>query len=315
MIALQIEYLNGPNAGRKLLLRDTCITFGRSPERTLPLDLSFASREHGEFNFDQGQWLLTNLSNNGTRLNGKPVTNKPRPIKGTCIIAIGDDDVFRIRPIADESDIQQQDPDTQSPDLSKQPDDEDSLTPHTHSRTKLWIGIGALWLVVFGFIAFAILNPADPTASSPTLNLPAPLTAEHIQQILARPMPKSTPDERQADQAIAQAHEFYALIDRRPDALYRAFDAYRLALAYSPNETFTDAQDQRQFYVLQKRLTESVTTQYQSADHFLQSRQYKQADQAFKALRETYPDSASPIFTDALEREAAARDALKKKRR
>jgi len=171
------------------------------------------------------------------------------------------------------------------------------------------------WLVTFGFIAFAILNPAETSAPSPAANLPAPLTHDRIQQIIARPLEKSTPDPRQADQAIAQAHEFYALLDRRPDALFRAFDAYRLALSYTPGDTFDSPQDQRRFYVLQKRLTDSVTRRYDSATHLLLSRQYKQADQAFKSLREIYPDPTSPIFTDALKREAAARTALKNKPR
>ena len=313
MIALQVEYLTGPNAGRKLLLRDTCVTFGRSSERTLPLDIQFASREHGEFNYAHGQWQLTNLSNNGTRLNGKNVTTKPRPIKGTCTIRIGDADVFRVTPIADEADA----PPTADPAgfSADAVDDAAEAASPTAGRSKLWIGIGVFWLVTFGFIAFAILNPGSDADDSPAGNLPAPISAERIQQIIARPIDKAIPDERQADQALAQAREFYALIDRRPDALYRAYDSYRLALSYTPGDSFPDAKDQRQFYVLQKRLTESITTQYQSAAALLLSKQYDAADQAFKELREAYPDTTSPIFTDAMKREAAARNASKKRRR
>ncbi len=312
MIALQVEYLTGPNAGRKLLLRDTCVTFGRSSERTLPLDLQFASREHGEFNFANGQWQLTNLSNNGTRLNGKNVTNKPRPIKGTCTITIGDDDVFRVTPIADGADTQQP---TDTAAQTSEPADEATQAPSAKGgRNKLWVGIGVFWLVTFGFIAFAILNPGGSSESSATAGLPEPLNAERIQQIIARPIEKNIPDERQADQALAQAREYYALIDRRPDALFRAYDSYRLALSYTPGDSFPDAKDQRQFYVLQKRLTESVTTQYQSAAALLLSKQYDAADEAFKDLREAYPDTNSPIFTDAMKREAAARNASRKRR-
>ena len=312
MIALQVEYLTGPNAGRKLLLRDPCITFGRSSERTLPLDMPFASREHGEFNFDNGQWLLNNRSNNGTRLNGKNVTNKPRPIKGTCTITIGDDDVFRVTPIADDDDaLQDQDPDTSAPTST---DEGNESKARKNDRSKLWIGIGVFWLVTFGFIAFTILNPGDSSEPSATSGLPAPITAERIQQIIARPIDKAIPDERQADQTLAQAREFYALIDRRPDALFRSYDAYRPALSYTPGDSFPDAKDQRQFYVLQKRLTEAVTTQYQSGSALLLSKQYDAADQAFKQLRETYPDTTSPIFTDAMKREAAARNASRKRR-
>jgi len=107
LIALQVEFLTGPNAGRKLMLRDACVTFGRSAERTLPIDLPFVSRQHGEFTFDRGQWLLVNHSNNGTLLNGQPVTHKPRPIKGPSTVTIGEDDVFRVRPIADPDDPKQ----------------------------------------------------------------------------------------------------------------------------------------------------------------------------------------------------------------
>ena len=309
MIALQVEYLTGPNAGRKLLLRDTTVTFGRSSERTLPLDLQFASREHGEFNFANGQWQLTNLSNNGTRLNGKNVTTKPRPIKGTCTITIGGDDVFRVTPIADEADITTaDDAKTATPDNA---DETEQAASANNSKAKLWIGIGVFWLITFGFIAFATLNSGGSSDASATAGLPAPITAERIQQIIARPIDKAIPDERQADQALAQAREFYALIDRRPDALFRSYDSYRLALSYTPGDSFPDAKDQRQFYVLQKRLTEAVTTQYQSASALLLSKQYNAADEAFKDLREAYPDTNSPIFTDAMKREAAARNATR----
>ncbi len=312
MTALQVEYLIGPNAGRKLLLRETCITFGRSAERTLPIDLPFISREHGEFTFEDGRWQLVNRSNNGTLLNGKLVTKKPRPIKGPSTVTVGDKDVFRIEPhTADISDT----PKIEGPTETTAPTTPTAPPPGqaSGSKVKLWAGIGVLWVVALGVIAFVALNKA-PTAPASDGLRPI-LTNEQIRTELTKPPPKSPPDDRRAAQELTRAHELFALIERRPDALYGAYDAYRLALAFSKQDSFADPVDQRRLHVLQQRLVQGVIERYENACNLLRSRQYAAADRAFKDLRAFYPNPASLIFKDALKREAAARDALKKKRR
>ncbi len=313
MIALQVEYLIGPNAGRKLLIRQTRISFGRSTDRVLPVDQPFISREHGEFAFDQGQWQLINHSPNGTILNGKRITKKPRPIKANATVTIGDTDVFRVSPIVDEADLHA---------AAEQPITDTTATatpePAVHSsaggRTKLWIGIAVFWAVALGLIAFSLLNQSNPTTTSPGDNLPAPITAEQIEGYIHRPIDKQPPDQRKADTAVAQARESYALIDRRTDALYRAYEAYRNALTYTAADALPDATDQRQYFILQKRLAEGVTEKYEDAIVLFKSRQYKAADEAFKDLRDFYPAPESPVFKDALKREAAARQALERRR-
>jgi len=309
LIALQIEYLTGSNAGRKLLLRDTCITFGRSAERTLPIDLSFVSRDHGEFRYENDRWLLVNHSTNGTLLNGKHVTDKPRTIKGPCTVGIGEQDVFRIEPHAQDS----PDTDPSTPPTDDSPDNQ-APSKQTSSKIKLWAGIGVFWLVAFGLIAFAALNPNDGSSTSPSDRLPTKLATEDIREEITALPDRSPPDDRRAAQELTRAHELYVLIDRRPDALFGAYDAYRQALSYTRGDTFNDPQDQRRFHVLQQHLIEGATQRYDSANHLLKSRQFAQADKAFKDLRAFYPDPGSKLFSDALKREAAARDALKKKR-
>jgi hypothetical protein len=312
LTALQIEILTGPNAGRKLLLRQALITFGRSTDRTLPIDLPFISREHGEFAFNQSQWQLINHSPNGTSLNGKLVTTKPRAIKSVSTVSIGDADVFRVTPMLGDAEAQARAAQTDAAASAPEPT---TNKPPASSRSKLWAGIGVFWLVAFGLIAFALLNQSDTSVTTTSDGLPPALSADQIAADITRKPEKQTPDPRRADTALAQAHEFYALIDRRPDAVYRAYDAYRQALAYAPGDTLANAQDQRQFYILEKRLVENVTQKYESANFLLKSRQYEAADKAFKDLRESYPNSTSKVFQDAIDREAAARDALEKKRR
>ena len=320
MIALQVEYLSGPNAGRKLLMRQARISFGRSDDRALPIDLPTASREHGEFVFEQGRWPLVDHSNNGTRLGGKRVTTKPRPIKTVATVAIGDTKVFRVIPIADTSALTEAQHDTVGEtDIDLSGNDANTtvggqaegVETTAKGRGKLWIGITVFWVVCFGLISFALLNPSDNSPSTPGSNLPKPLSAEAINAYIHQPIEKQTPDQRKADTAIAQAREAYVLIDRRPDALYRAYEAYRNALTYLPGDSLPDATDERQYYLLQKRLTDRVTELYEDANFLFSSRQYKAADEAFKQLRTFYPDSLSPVFQDALKREAAARKAMK----
>ncbi|MEZ6189939.1 MAG: FHA domain-containing protein [Phycisphaerales bacterium] len=215
MTSLQIEILTGANAGRKLLLRQTRITFGRSTDRTLPIDLPFISREHGEFAFTDGKWTLVNHSNNGTSLNGKLVTTKPRPIKNIATVSIGDTDIFRVLPMPGDAD---QPVDTQDSPAAATTPATTGAPGSTSSRGKLWAGIGVFWIVAFGLIAFGLLNQSDTGTTTPDDSLPPALTADQITQDITHKPDKQTPDARRADTALAQAHESYALIDRRPDA-------------------------------------------------------------------------------------------------
>ncbi len=317
MIGLQVEILTGPNAGRTLLLRQSLVTFGRSPDRTLPVDLPFISREHGEFVFDNHQWQLINHSPNGTRVDGRNVTRKPRPIRGTVTITIGDTDIFRVTPIQDESGASHSsESTTKSDDVAKEVEEKPAGTVRSASkRSRLWAGVGVFWLISFGLIAFAMLNQSGQDRSTPVDGLAPALTAEQIAADISRKPKKQTPDPRRADTALARARENYALLDRRPDALYRAYEAYREALSYTPGDSLEDPRDQRQLFILEKRLIELVTEQYEQAMFLLKSRQYEAADKAFKELRTIYPDTKSRVFNDAIEREATAREALNKKRR
>src|SRR5438045_3560508 len=71
----EIEFKEGPLAGRRLTLESKTYTLGRRPDMDLPLEDSAISSEHAELRFQDGGWAIVDLgSSNGTRLNGKPVS-------------------------------------------------------------------------------------------------------------------------------------------------------------------------------------------------------------------------------------------------
>jgi pSer/pThr/pTyr-binding forkhead associated (FHA) protein len=65
------------------------IILGRGPESAAPLDAPGISREHLEVRFDNGSLFLTDLSSNGSWLNGARM-----PQRGKC--KIKDDDVIEL---------------------------------------------------------------------------------------------------------------------------------------------------------------------------------------------------------------------------
>jgi len=72
----EIEFKEGPLAGRRLTLESRTYSLGRRPDMDLPLDDVAISSEHAELRFDNGNWAIVDLgSSNGTRLNGKPVSS------------------------------------------------------------------------------------------------------------------------------------------------------------------------------------------------------------------------------------------------
>ncbi len=72
----EIEFKEGPLAGRRLTLESKTYSLGRRLENDLPLDDVMISGEHAELRFQDGGWAIVDLgSSNGTSLNGKRVSS------------------------------------------------------------------------------------------------------------------------------------------------------------------------------------------------------------------------------------------------
>jgi pSer/pThr/pTyr-binding forkhead associated (FHA) protein len=71
---VEIEFREGPLAGRRIPLADKPLTLGRHPEQDITLEDNAVSSLHAELRPENGGWLIVDLgSSNGTLVNGLPV--------------------------------------------------------------------------------------------------------------------------------------------------------------------------------------------------------------------------------------------------
>lgn len=295
MNPLQIHILAGPQAGARLQLNQSPVTFGRSADCTLILDLPVVSRLHGELQFDeQGQWILINHSSNGTRVGRKKATKKPVPLTDGVSINIGDTEVFRINLTPPAAEEQQETP----PGKTDQPA---SAAPGggMKGRSKLWIGLG-IW---FGFciaamIFFATLGGGDNTNTNTAAEFYYPgkevedqvgdeagITA--IRRLLAEPPAFDDPNESRYSEALDAAAR---ATNQGTSELYAAYDAYQTAIRYSNNreQPFDNPDDVTRYDRVLNELSVIIYTQYIDAFRRYKSNDYQGARDILERLRMRY---------------------------
>lgn len=300
---IEIQMLTGPAAGRRFVLEQSPITFGRSPDNTLVIDLPYVSRRHGELRAQDGRWVLVNHSPAGTRLNRKRVTDTPRVLDPQAEVAIGDEPVFLAAYAP-----------APAPAASPAEKASPARHPRLSRRTKLWAGIGAYMVVMLGLIVF--LSTLDRRGQAASGALAPELTVQQIEAEIRRDVPAQPADARRARAALREATELFAMRDAVPDARYRAYEAYRVALAYSPGQRLEDGIDLRRYLLVQDELVEEVTRQYQTGYNLLRSGRYDAAYAAFeKLVEQVYPAGRnSRIFQNAEAHRLAARQGMSRRR-
>ena len=82
----EIEFKEGPLAGRRLTLTSEKYTLGRRPDMDLPLEDVMTSGEHAELHSENGVWKIVDLgSSNGTLLNKAHGSNPPASRTGDLV--------------------------------------------------------------------------------------------------------------------------------------------------------------------------------------------------------------------------------------
>lgn len=287
MTPIAIQIAAGPQAGKRLLLEQTPITFGRAPENTLVLDLPYVSRLHGELRFEGGRWLLVNHSPNGTELNRHQVTDKPRDLAGPASVTIGKQPLLMLEPLAAGA----------AATAPVDPADAPPLHPEKNKaskRAKLWIGIGVYFVAMFAVILFFSTLKGDGGAMG-SATAPEQLTGERIAEVIRRPLPGNSPDERQTIKALRNATELFALREAKPAARYSADLSYKQAASFARGHALAPL-DQRRQHVVEEELIQQMKQRYADACSLLHDGQYKRALQAFRDLLDVYPgEQSDPI--------------------
>lgn len=305
---IQVHILAGRSAGKRVLVSESPITFGRSVDNSILVDLPHVSREHAELRFEEGQWWLINRSPNGTQVGRKKIRNKPWKVTPgvASTIAIGGEAICEITPQAVTT------PTDASVSQVAGPSDGGAAKGMSR-RAKLWAGIGIYLLIMLGLAIFfsTLRSNEDADAAAPI----EAISPQSILDEIREPLPPRSPEPARMREYLDIADQEVALEGSEPDALFRAHAAYRVAAAYAGEGGFTDPVHERLAFVVEERLAEQVTTQYQRAYNLLQARQYEPAADGFRKLLAVYPADNDSELRRHIERQLAqAKTGMEKKR-
>ena len=307
MSTLQVHITAGAQAGARLQLNQSPITFGRSPECTLILDVPVVSRQHGELMIDEeGQWVLVNHSANGTRVGRKKATKKPVPLTDGASITIGDTEVFRVH-------LTQETADAAAAQQDYEEDNADQPAQHApgagaKGKSKLWIGIGVWVAVCIGLMIFlATLSGNDnkPSNTGGGIYYPgqeiddmdgeeAGLTA--IRRMLAEDPEYQDPNASRYSDHLDKAGR---AADQGMDELYTAYRHYQQAISYSQDRDrpFENQNDVLRYDRVIDELTQIIYIRYLEAWRLHDKGDYKRAASILEELRLKYYRNDDPNDT------------------
>lgn len=284
MNALQVHITAGPQAGARLQLSQSPVSFGRSPDNTLVIDLPVVSRQHGELVFEDGQWVLVNRSANGTRLNRKRITKKPRPIADGASVVIGDEEVFRI--YLTEAAAQAV-PEATQEDQPQQP----SQAPGAglKGRSRLWL-FAAIWfglMIGLFVVLFAFFGDDGKDNTGPSNRIVLYANAEEVRDILKREPEREGYVASHYESHLANARDAY---DSNPRDLYEAYDSYRRAMRVMPEEQDNlIGEDLQRYNDVEEELAELIYEQYDRAYRAERAKQFQRAVDILDDLRDDFP--------------------------
>jgi len=288
MATIELHMQSGPDTGGKLSFSSGEITFGRSPDNAVVLTSKFASRVHGQLKQDDGKWILENLSENGTLVNGRNIRKKSRALSPGDEVGLLDEVWFT---------VDFQDPAEDEAIAPGAAEDEEARQRKKSMR--IWIGLGVYLVLMLGGVLVLMNSPANPNREEQFIAIPDEVIVRDIQELET----VSLPDRNEAERLLREARLRYERKDLSDRALFDAYDAYRRALAYADASDFStlgNAKDDRRFLALQEELIEEVTATYKDGFAKFKAGQYRKAYNTMNHLAtQLYPDDDSEVVEQA----------------
>jgi len=291
--ALQVHITQGPQAGTRLQVSQSPVTFGRSPDNTLVLDLPLVSRNHGELHFVDGQWVLHNLSQNGTRIDRKRVTKKPRELTDGASIIIGDEEIFRVY-------LTNQAIDDGNPTPAAVPEGDDPQQP-THipgsglkGRSRLWL-FASIWfgamICVFALL-FTFFGGKDDTDPEPTNAIVFYENPDEILDLLKVMPPRMEHIPSKYDGNIDSARAAY---ESNPRDNYGCYEHYRIAMLHMPDaQDYLIGEDMNRYTEVARDLSVLIDEYYGRAYVLWKSGQNVEAVRHLDELRRLFAQTPGP---------------------
>ncbi|MEM9347085.1 MAG: FHA domain-containing protein [Planctomycetota bacterium] len=306
MNPLQIHITAGAQAGARLQLNQSPVTFGRSAECTLILDLPVASRLHGELQYDEedAQWVLVNHSANGTRVGRKKATKKPVALTDGASITIGDTEVFRVHltPAA------AQEPQGRA--FEDHPEQPDSPAPGAgkKDRSKLWIGLGVWFALCIGAMIFFATLGGDDDNDKGSNNAAAgfyypgrefdDMVGDEagvlsIRRLLYEHPTYQDPNASRYSSFLDRANQS---ADQGETGLYDAYKNYQMAIAFSNNrdQPFENKNDVLRYNRILDELSQAIYVRYMFAYRSYHNNDYQSARDTLDRLRMEFYANEDP---------------------
>lgn len=297
MSTLQIHITAGPQAGARLQLNQSPVTFGRSADCTLVLDVPVVSRLHGELHLDEtGNWLLTNHSANGTRVGRKKVNKKPVPLADGASIIIGDTEVFRVHLSAESA---------QESAAAPQPNEAEQNAPGAglKGKSKLWIGLGVWFgLCIIAMIFFATLGGGGDNNNNSSASAGFYYPGNEIddmegdeagilaiRRMLSEHPPYQDPNASRFSSNLDLANQ---AADQGEASLYDAYRYYQAAISFSDNRD--QPFDMLRYNNVLDQLAKIIYDRYIFAYRAYHNNEYGQARDVLYQLRQEFYPTKDP---------------------
>jgi tetratricopeptide (TPR) repeat protein len=306
MTPIQVYITSGQNAGRRLVLSDASIPFGRSGQNKLVIDVPSASREQGELKFDGQQWWLHNHSTNGTRV-GRKTVRKATQLNDGDVVSVGDEELFRISLGSGADADAPGDPGAlpagpRSSDLPTEP-----AKAKLSKKTKIIVGV-AIYLaaMVLVFVVFGQLFTSD-SGLGELGDIKKLTDSEIAAEITGLVEPAEDLDADKANRALRDANDYYENRRRNTLNYYRAYEKYREALHFLQQTRFDDAELDPRYREVRSYLVKEVTEAYELGTKALDDNKFRRASEHFGHVLDLFPDDESSIHQSANELRRIAR--------
>jgi|GEM_PF-4384478 len=311
MTSIQLQIIHSDGSLRRETFTQGPVAFGREVGNQILFNENLVSRRHGVFHQQDDHWLLENLSDNGTWINGKRIKRKAVPVNAGDVISVGDQDILRVEAILMPSG--QAAPTTASTTTLA---NATAATPKpagsaTSRKMRLWLTLAGFWVVILALLVFMQPLYNNSRSSGPQWQT-RELNADQISQAV-REKPRDIargvqPSERRVSEYLAEAREISSRLDSGVDAHFRAYRAYQRAMAYSGRDMLDDSRDLRTFTEIERELIQGVTTRYNNAYAKMRANNFREAEAAFRNLANYFPDVDNSLMknVEALRKEMSA---------
>lgn len=283
---IQIHLLAGPQAGRRIVMRNSPVTVGRDPSCDIVIDEPAVSRrqlrlEQNEF----GDWFIVNESEQGTTCGWRRLMTTPRQVRGTIKLSVSSIALLEVTAIQEEQAAAASTAAESSTTTSGQAQTAGGSSQS--GKTKLWIGIGVFWMIVI-VLGLLLSTMSGGAADEDEFK---ELTPEQIKAEIYEPPSRHAmaPQERQVAFHLEQANRNYELRDQTSEALFRSYTAYRDALSYTSDLLFDDGANQRRYQIVQEMLARELVSRYQTAENKFLAGEYEVAIDDLRDLQSFYP--------------------------